>query len=364
MLTGVPQEAPGDLGASSLCELLGSTEKLRARLSTGLRVGTWLLERVRSPLHQGILLGPRLLRGPVSRAIVPSLSSVVGRSQTGAKRVSLARRHVHPQGQQAVVWDVVGTVAQLCPTLCNPMDCSPPGFSVHGILQASIPGWGHLPSSRGGTSRRSRTGLCPRPWSPQGSACARLRSAALPLTLPPNFRGPGYGGTSSQPSSGHWELGPAVLGAAGLLRAGQGRGQEALRAAAGPVGSAETRKPMAGGGRRGPLVRDTGPSGEVYVLPLQLAGPPARAGGAAGGDHGLLPTGRGPALLTQERPAPLRGSWARVGRKPCLCVSPPWDGVVSDPGSPALRGSRTDAPQGVGALSLGRLDGTHLLCLL
>ena len=85
MLTGVPQEAPGDLGASSLCELLGSTEKLRARLSTGLRVGTWLLERVRSPLHQGILLGPRLLRGPVSRAIVPSLSSVVGRSQTGAK---------------------------------------------------------------------------------------------------------------------------------------------------------------------------------------------------------------------------------------------------------------------------------------
>ena len=27
-------------------------------------------------------------------------------------------------------------VAQLCPTLCNPIDCSPPVFSVHGILQA------------------------------------------------------------------------------------------------------------------------------------------------------------------------------------------------------------------------------------
>ena len=26
--------------------------------------------------------------------------------------------------------------AQLCPTLCNPMQCSPPGSSVHGILQA------------------------------------------------------------------------------------------------------------------------------------------------------------------------------------------------------------------------------------
>ena len=27
---------------------------------------------------------------------------------------------------------------QLCPTLCNPMDYSPPGSSVHGILQARI----------------------------------------------------------------------------------------------------------------------------------------------------------------------------------------------------------------------------------
>ena len=29
-------------------------------------------------------------------------------------------------------------VAQLCPTLCDHMDCSPPGSSVHGILQARI----------------------------------------------------------------------------------------------------------------------------------------------------------------------------------------------------------------------------------
>ena len=30
---------------------------------------------------------------------------------------------------------------QSCPTLCDPMDCSPPGFSVHGILQARILEW-------------------------------------------------------------------------------------------------------------------------------------------------------------------------------------------------------------------------------
>ena len=29
-------------------------------------------------------------------------------------------------------------IDQSCPTLCNPMDCSPPGSSVHGIFQARI----------------------------------------------------------------------------------------------------------------------------------------------------------------------------------------------------------------------------------
>ena len=33
-------------------------------------------------------------------------------------------------------------VAQSCPTLSNPMDCSPPGFSVHGIFQARVLEWG------------------------------------------------------------------------------------------------------------------------------------------------------------------------------------------------------------------------------
>ena len=38
---------------------------------------------------------------------------------------------------------------QSCPTLCDPMDCSPPGSSVHGILQARILVWVAMPSSRG-----------------------------------------------------------------------------------------------------------------------------------------------------------------------------------------------------------------------
>ena len=37
----------------------------------------------------------------------------------------------------------------LCPTLCDPMDCSPPGSSVLGILQARILEWVPIPFSRG-----------------------------------------------------------------------------------------------------------------------------------------------------------------------------------------------------------------------
>ena len=33
---------------------------------------------------------------------------------------------------------------QLCPTLRDPMDCSPPGSSVHGILQARVLEWGTI----------------------------------------------------------------------------------------------------------------------------------------------------------------------------------------------------------------------------
>ena len=40
-------------------------------------------------------------------------------------------------------------VAQSCPTLCDPMDCNPPGSSVHGIVQARILEWVATPFSRG-----------------------------------------------------------------------------------------------------------------------------------------------------------------------------------------------------------------------
>ena len=45
-------------------------------------------------------------------------------------------------------YTVLSCYAQLCLTVCDPMDCSPPGSSVHGIFQARILEWVVIPSSR------------------------------------------------------------------------------------------------------------------------------------------------------------------------------------------------------------------------
>ena len=52
---------------------------------------------------------------------------------------------------------VLCLVAQLCPTLCNPVDCSLPDSSVHEILQARILEWITMPSSRGSSQPRDQT---------------------------------------------------------------------------------------------------------------------------------------------------------------------------------------------------------------
>ena len=54
-------------------------------------------------------------------------------------------------------WNVLCVKSlQSCPTLCSPMDCGPPGSSVHGILQARILEWTAMPSSRGSSQPRDQ----------------------------------------------------------------------------------------------------------------------------------------------------------------------------------------------------------------
>ena len=60
-----------------------------------------------------------------------------------------------PTGRSEV--RVESLVAKSCLTLCNPMDCSLPGSSVHGILQARVLEWGAIPFFRGSSWPRDRT---------------------------------------------------------------------------------------------------------------------------------------------------------------------------------------------------------------
>ena len=48
-------------------------------------------------------------------------------------------------------------IAQSCPILCNPMDCSPPDSSVHEISQARVLKWIAFPFSRGSSPLRDET---------------------------------------------------------------------------------------------------------------------------------------------------------------------------------------------------------------
>ena len=52
---------------------------------------------------------------------------------------------------------VKGLVTQPCPTLCNPVDCSPPGSSVHGDSPGKNMECVAMPSSRGSSQPRDRT---------------------------------------------------------------------------------------------------------------------------------------------------------------------------------------------------------------
>ena len=91
------------------------------------------------------------------------------------------------EGEGAISWSlawllqncVPAKLLQSCPTLCVPIDCSPPGSSARVILQARIQEWVAMPSSRGSSWSRDRThiscvagGFFPR--EPVGKPCYRV----------------------------------------------------------------------------------------------------------------------------------------------------------------------------------------------
>ena len=71
--------------------------------------------------------------------------------------LNISSRSVYTWNFNLIINTKESEVAQSCPTLCNPMDCSLPGSSVHGIFQARVLEWGAISFSRGSSRPRDRT---------------------------------------------------------------------------------------------------------------------------------------------------------------------------------------------------------------
>ena len=106
-------------------------------------------------------------------------------------------------------------VTQSCPTLCDPLDYSPPGSSVHVILQARLPEWVAL-----SFSREVRSGDDWNRWNSPGGGTVRVKGHLLESYWPPwvphsPARGGGWAsrrdlGGRSQGTSGTCHGGPAL----------------------------------------------------------------------------------------------------------------------------------------------------------
>ena len=89
--------------------------------------------------------------------------------------------------KQSRVGCVCVLVTQSCPTLCDPMDCSPPGSSVHGILQAR------------------RRGLpCPPPWNLPNPGIEPRSPALQTESLPSEPQGKPEGSYKMVIDQSHW----------------------------------------------------------------------------------------------------------------------------------------------------------------
>ena len=90
--------------------------------------------------------------------------SLVGKNWRRARQPTPVFLPGESHGQRGAWWSIVhgvteseSEVTQLCQTLCDPMDCSLPGSSLHGIFQARALEWGAISFSRGSSWPRGRT---------------------------------------------------------------------------------------------------------------------------------------------------------------------------------------------------------------
>ena len=134
------------------------------------------------PLHWAWCLAPFFLESSVFITVIMQHSTHIYFPTPQTKKLCKLKSYASPRfvGSYAVLC----LVTQLCLTLRDPMDCSLPGSSVHGILQARTLEWVAFPFSSGSSQHRDQT---------QVSA---LQADYLPSELPGKPKNTGVGSLS------------------------------------------------------------------------------------------------------------------------------------------------------------------------
>ena len=108
-------------------------------------------------------LFPHLKNGPSNLFI--GLRIVEGKTSTWMYFLKEVRHWPHIKNWYLILQNASGKRAQLCLSLCDPIDCTWPGYSVHGIFQARILEWVAISFSRESSPLREWTciffGSCP-----------------------------------------------------------------------------------------------------------------------------------------------------------------------------------------------------------
>ena len=88
---------------------------------------------------------PIVLSWPVED-ILPPLASFIAVEESVVSLIAIPSWVMHLIRKSTAA--AAAKSLQSCPTLCDPMDCSPPGSSIHGIFQARVLEWGAVAFSK------------------------------------------------------------------------------------------------------------------------------------------------------------------------------------------------------------------------
>ena len=91
------------------------------------------------------------------RFSLAKLNAIKKYSFTFQLKLNIKNKNIMWKDNIDIPWKKESEVVQSCPTLCNPMDCSLPGSSVHGIFQARILEWVAISFSRRSSQPRDWT---------------------------------------------------------------------------------------------------------------------------------------------------------------------------------------------------------------